>query len=155
MPKGVSIPPRLAEIFCNINRYAIYFSFLVTDKAKYPRGKKVISAISLAIIIEPKKVMVISIKKSVRKLPVIKTKRLAKMVKNLMFLKAQITASVKNKQASVFQSKYVRYCKSGGTIIEVAIAANAAIQKTVCFFINFISFIRYLLLVDHCFIRRD
>ena len=37
--------------------YAIYLSFLVEDRTKYPSGRKVKSAMSLAISIEPIKVM--------------------------------------------------------------------------------------------------
>ena len=53
MPKGVSIPPRLAEIFWIMNIGAIYFSLLVAEREIYPSGKNVISAISLARNIEP------------------------------------------------------------------------------------------------------
>ena len=34
LPKGVSIPPKFAEIFCKINRYAICFSFFTVLSAK-------------------------------------------------------------------------------------------------------------------------
>ena len=77
----------------------------VTESAKYPSGKKVISAISFAIIIEPINVITISSKNSKRKFPAITTNFRARIVKNLMFLKAQTTAKVKNKQERVFQSK--------------------------------------------------
>lgn len=60
---------------------------------------------SFAIIIEPIKVMIISKINNERRFPVIVTNLRARMVKNLMFLNAQITASVKNKQERVFQSK--------------------------------------------------
>ena len=101
----MSIPPRFADIFCKTKRYAMYFCCFATESAKYPRGKKVISAISFAIIIEPMKVMIISNKNSERKFPDKLTSFLAKMVKNLIFLNAQTTANVKNKQESVLKSK--------------------------------------------------
>ena len=56
LPNGVSIPPRFAAMFCIMKVNAIYFSFPVEVRTKYPSGKKVKSAISLAISIEPKKV---------------------------------------------------------------------------------------------------
>ena len=87
--------------------------------------------------------MVISIKNKALKLPEKITSRLAIMVKNLMFLKAQITASVKNKQARVLKSKYDRYSLSMGTKKQVIIAAKAAMQKTVFFFINLIADIKF------------
>ena len=136
MPKGVSIPPRFAEIFCKINRYAIWLSFLVTERAKYPRGKKVISAISFAISIEPINVIDISIINRLLRLPVIRTSFLARIVKNFIFLRAQTTAKVKNRQARVLQSKYDRYSLSKGTKMQVIKAANTAIENTVFFLIN-------------------
>ena len=30
LPNGVTIPPRFAEMFCNINRYGMYFSCFAT-----------------------------------------------------------------------------------------------------------------------------
>ena len=136
----MSIPPRFAEIFCKTKRYAIYFSCFITESAKYPSGKNVISAISFAIIIEPMKVMVISSIKSERIFPAKVTSFRAKIVKNLMFLKAHITARVKNKQERVFKSKYPRYSLSGGTKNPVTIAASAAIQNTRFFFTNLTTF---------------
>ena len=56
-PKGVNIPPRFAAMFCIMNVKHIYFSFFVLERTKYPRGRKVSSAISLAISIEPINVM--------------------------------------------------------------------------------------------------
>ena len=55
--------------------------------------------------IDPKKVMVISIRNKPRRLPATRTSRRATMVKNLMLRSAQTTASVKNRQVRVFQSK--------------------------------------------------
>ena len=75
-----------------------------------------------------------SIKNKPLRLPVIKTSFLAKIVKNFMFLRAQTTARVRNKQTSVFTSKYPKYCASGGTIKQVTTASRAAIQKTKFFF---------------------
>lgn len=63
------------------------------------------SAISLAISIEPIKVMQMSSKNSPRKLPETNTNRLARIVKNLILRRAHTTAKVKNRQTSVFQSK--------------------------------------------------
>ena len=63
------------------------------------------SAISLAIIIEPTNVIVISSKNKERRFPVVITSFRARMVKNLIFLNAQITANVRNRQERVFQSK--------------------------------------------------
>ena len=103
------MPPRLAEIFCRTNRYAIYFSCFVTLSAKYPSGKKVISAISFAIIIEPIKVIIISNKNNERRFPAKPTSFRAKIVKNLMFLNAHTTANVKNRQERVLKSKYSKY----------------------------------------------
>ena len=57
LPNGVSIPPKLAAIFCIIKVNAIYFCLPVDESTKKPSGKKVSNAISLAISIEPKKVI--------------------------------------------------------------------------------------------------
>ena len=57
LPNGVSIPPKFAAIFCIINVTAIYFSLCVAVRTKYPSGRKVSSAMSLAISIEPINVM--------------------------------------------------------------------------------------------------
>ena len=65
-PKGVSIPPRFAAMFCIIKVKAIYFSFLVVVSTKYPSGKKVKSAMSLAMSIEPINVINISVKMQIR-----------------------------------------------------------------------------------------
>ena len=56
-PKGVSIPPKLAAIFCIIKVNAIYLLFPVEVKTNRPNGRKVSSAISLAMSIEPIKVI--------------------------------------------------------------------------------------------------
>ena len=64
-----------------------------------------ISAISFAIIIDPIKVMTISIINSERKFPAKVTSFLAKIVKNFMFLKAQTTAKVIKRQEGVLKSK--------------------------------------------------
>ena len=101
----MSIPPKFADTFCSTKRYAIYFSSFITDRAKYPSGKKVISAISLAIIIDPIKVIIISSKKNDRKLPAKFTSLRAKVVKKAIFLNAHTTANVKNKQDRVLKSK--------------------------------------------------
>ena len=119
-----------------MKRYAMCFSLFVEERARYPNGKKVIRAISFAIIIEPIKVIIISNKNNERRLPVKLTSFLASIVKNLIFLRAHTTANVKNKQERVFQSKYPKYSASGGTKKQVTIAANAAIQNTAFFFIN-------------------
>ena len=65
-PKGVSIPPRFAAIFCIINVNAIYFSFFVVVSTKYPSGRNVKSAISFAISIEPINVIYTSAKTAKR-----------------------------------------------------------------------------------------
>ena len=83
----------------------MYFSFFTTESAKYPKGKKVINAISLAMIMEPMKVMVMRSRNRERKFPATVTSFRAKMVKNRMFRSAQITARVKNRHDRVFQSK--------------------------------------------------
>ena len=85
--------------------------------------------------------MFISNKNNERKLPARVTSFLARMVKNFMFLNAQTTASVKNRQERVFQSKYPKYSLSGGTKKQVAKAAIAAIKTTTFFFINLNAFI--------------
>ena len=84
--------------------------------------------------------MTISIKKSERKFPERVTSLRARMVKNLIFLSAQTTANVKNRQERVFRSKYPKYCLSGGTKNAVIKAANAAMQNTIFFFINLKAF---------------
>ena len=48
------MPPKLAAIFCMIKVKAVSFLFPHESSTKYPRGKKVMSAMSLAMIIEPK-----------------------------------------------------------------------------------------------------
>ena len=118
----------------------MYFSCFVTLAAKYPSGKKVISAISLAIIIEPIKVITISSKNSERRFPASNTSFLARIVKNLMFLKAQTTAKVRKRQDSVLKSKYSIYALSGGTKKQVTNAATAAMQNTRFFLINLKAF---------------
>ena len=57
LPKGVSMPPRLAAMFCKINTVATSSFLPAVEKTKYPRGRKVISAISLAMSMEPMKVI--------------------------------------------------------------------------------------------------
>ena len=88
---------------------------------------------SFAIIIEPIKVIYISATVAVRRFPVKEMIFSAKIVKNLIFLNAHITASVQKRHVMVFKLKYSGYCASGGMIIEVIIAATAAIQRTVFF----------------------
>ena len=83
--------------------------------------------------------MKISIKNKPLTVPESKTIFRATMVKNLMFLSAQTTARVKNKQDKVLKSKYEKYSLSGGTKKQVISAATAAIHKTVFFFMNFIA----------------
>ena len=89
------------------------------------------------------KVIIISKTNSERRLPARSTSFRERMVKNLMFLKAQITAKVRNKQESVFQSKYSRYALSGGTKKHETTAASAAMQKTTFFFKNLMSFLDF------------
>ena len=72
----------------------------------------------------------------VLKLPVRDTIFSARIVKNLIFFKAQITASVANKQERVFRSKYPAYVSSGGTMIDVISAAAKAMQRTALVFIK-------------------
>ena len=97
--------------------------------------------------------MQIRVMNKVLKFPVIKTIRLARIVKNLIFLKAQTTARVRNKQTSVFQSKYDKYSLSGGTKKQVARATKTATQKTVFFFINLTIGISILLRVDQTHLK--
>ena len=104
-PNGVSIPPRFAAIFCMIKVNAMYFVFPVEERTKYPRGKKVKSAISLAMSIEPKKVTYESAKTQARAFLKSPTIFSAKMVKKDIFFKAQTTAKTQKRQVSVFQSK--------------------------------------------------
>ena len=89
---------------------------------------------------EPMNVIVISSRKRERRFPVIFTSLRARMVKNLIFRKAQTTAKVKNKHERVFQSKYSQYALSGGTKKQVIKAAKAAMQKTAFLFINLNAF---------------
>ena len=56
LPKGVNMPPKFAAIFCIIKVNAIYCFLFVDESTKYPSGKKVSSAMSLASSIEPKNV---------------------------------------------------------------------------------------------------
>jgi hypothetical protein len=84
--------------------------------------------------------MVMSRRKSERILPAKVTSFRAKIVKNLMLRRAQITASVKKRQDKVLRSKYPKYSLSGGTKKQVTIAADAAMQKTRFFFINLNAF---------------
>ena len=60
---------------------------------------------SLAISIEPKKVMKIIVVTAVRSVPDFLTMLLAMIVKNLMFFNAQTTAKVQKRQVSVLKSK--------------------------------------------------
>ena len=89
---------------------------------------------------EPINVITISNINKVRKLPAKNTSRLDKIVKNLIFLNAQTTAKVKNKQDNVLKSKYSKYSLSGKTKKLVTIANNAAIQKTIFFLIKYNAF---------------
>ena len=66
-------------------------------------------------------------------LPVRATILLAVIVKNLIFLSAQITAKVQKRQVSVLKSKYSKYCASGLTIKHEMIARIAAITRTIFF----------------------
>ena len=105
LPNGVSIPPRLAAMFCIIKVNAMYFFLPVEDKTKYPSGRKVKSAMSLAINIEPIKVIYASARIEARVFLKILTIFCAKKKKKRMFFKAQTTASTQKRQVSVFQSK--------------------------------------------------
>lgn len=136
LPNGVSIPPRFAAIFCIIKVNVIYFCLPVDDNTKYPSGKNVKSAISLAINIDPKKVIYTSARMLARVVLKSRTIFLASAVKNLIFLSAQTTASTQKRQVSVFQSKYSKYFSSGGTIQLVITAASVAIQSTAFFLRN-------------------
>ena len=53
MPKGVSIPPRLAAQFCNMNVSAVCFVCPVPFSTNQLRGRNVSSAVSLVSSIEP------------------------------------------------------------------------------------------------------
>ena len=57
LPKGVNIPPRFAAMFCMIKVKAIYFCLPVELSTKNPRGRKVNRAMSLAMSMEPIKVI--------------------------------------------------------------------------------------------------
>ena len=80
------------------------------------------------------------IKKSERIFPAKVTSFLASIVKNLILRRAHITAKVRKRQERVLRSKYPKYSISGGTKKQVIIATNAAMQKTVFFFMNFSAF---------------
>ena len=71
----------------------------------YPSGKKVKSAISFAMSIEPINVMYTRASIAVRILPVRATILRAINVKKRMFFSAQMTASVQKRHDSVFRSK--------------------------------------------------
>ena len=77
-----------------------------------------------------------SSRKRERKFPDNFTSFLARIVKKSIFLNAQTTANVKNRQERVLKSKYPTYSLSGGTKKQVIKAATAAMQKTTFFFIN-------------------
>ena len=66
LPKGVSIPPRLAAIFCMIKVNAMYFPLPVVDRTNSPRGRNVKSAMSFAISMEPMNVMYTSTRMLIR-----------------------------------------------------------------------------------------
>ena len=51
------MPPRLAAMFCMIKVKIMYLRLPVEDSTRKPRGRKVRSAMSFAISIEPRKVM--------------------------------------------------------------------------------------------------
>lgn len=53
MPKGVSIPPRLAAQFCNMNVSAVCFVCPVPSSTNQLRGRNVSSAVSLVSSMEP------------------------------------------------------------------------------------------------------
>ena len=67
LPNGVNIPPKFAAIFCIIKVNAICFFLPAASNTKYPNGKKVKSAISLAISILPIKVTYTKAKTHARK----------------------------------------------------------------------------------------
>ena len=48
------MPPRFAAMFCMMNTKAVSFLFPHDSSTKNPRGRKVTSAMSFAMIIEPK-----------------------------------------------------------------------------------------------------
>ena len=81
-------------------------SFLLPmmENTKYPSGRKVISAMSLAMSMEPMKVMHKSASAAVRAVPVSRMIRCARTEKKWMFFSAHTTASVTNRQHSVFRS---------------------------------------------------
>ena len=66
LPKGVSIPPRFAAMFCIIKVNAIYLFLPVVLRTYSPKGKNVSSAISLAMSIEPIKVIYTSARTAIR-----------------------------------------------------------------------------------------
>ena len=69
----------------------------------------------------------------VRVLPVRVTIFFAVIVKNRIFLSAQITASVQKRHERVLKSKYPRYFASGLTAKQEAKAKVAAITRTIFF----------------------
>ena len=105
LPKGVSIPPKFAAMFCIIKVNAIYFCLPVVDKTRYPRGRNVSNAISFAINIEPIKVTYASANTHERADLNNNTIFCANTKKKRIFLNAHTTASTQNRQVSVLKSK--------------------------------------------------
>ena len=105
MPKGVSMPPRFAAIFCIINVNAIYFCFPVLLSTRKPSGRNVSSAMSLAMSIEPMNVIYTSASTLMR--AVLKKCTILRAItkKKFMSLSAQTTASTQKRQLSVLKSK--------------------------------------------------
>ena len=99
------MPPRFAEIFCIMKRNAVYLVLPVCSTTIQPRGKKVRSAISFAINIDPIKVMYMRARKQLLRSLNFATIRLARRVKKFTDLKAQTTASTEKRQESVLKSK--------------------------------------------------
>ena len=92
-------------MFCMMKVKIIYFCCPEDLRTKYPSGKKVSSAISLAISIEPTNVIMTIVITARRMSPVSATIRRAIIVKKLISLRAHITASVQKRQVSVLKSK--------------------------------------------------
>ena len=88
-----------------IKTNAVSFLLPHDSSTKYPSGRKVTSAMSFAMIIEPKKVTNTSASVILRMFLKRRTMTSASHTKKRIFLNAATTASVQNRHASVLQSK--------------------------------------------------
>ena len=104
MPKGVSIPPRLAAQFCRMNVSAVHFVWPVLSSTNQLRGRNVSSAVSLVSSMEPASVMDTSDVTAPRVVWNTCTSFCASRGNSPMPRRAPTTASTHSRQDSVFTS---------------------------------------------------